>query len=119
VTTGSEGAARLWDTATGRSLHKLIGHGGGVTDAAFGPDGALVVTAGTDGTARIWDTASGRPLITLRGHTRGVSGAVFSSDGKLIVTASEDGTARIWPCVLCNTSIEDLLARARMRLAVQ
>jgi WD40 repeat protein len=45
---------RLWDAESGRALGSLSGHQGGVSIAAFSPDGKRVVTAGDDGTARVY-----------------------------------------------------------------
>jgi WD40 repeat protein len=44
----------LWETATGKLLHRLQGGG---NDVAFSPDGSLVATAGTG--VRLFDTATG------------------------------------------------------------
>jgi WD40 repeat protein len=97
VASSRHGTARIWDTASGRSLHALSGRTGPAQTVAFSPTGNLVVTTVSfDLTARIWDTASGRSLHTLSGHTGSVYTAVFSPDGKLVVTASDDHTARIW-----------------------
>src|SRR6266542_2226634 len=61
VTASADGTARIWDVASGRSLHTLSGHTGDglfrevrdVLGVAFSPDGKLVVTASADWTARI------------------------------------------------------------------
>ena len=37
-------AVRLWDTATGKELHDLVGHHGYVEAMAFSPDGKYLVT---------------------------------------------------------------------------
>ncbi|MGI5227777.1 AAA family ATPase [Actinoallomurus sp. CA-142502] len=67
ATAGSDGKARLWDTATHNQLGgPLIGHSGSVTDVAFGPGGGVLATAGADGTARLWDvSAPGDPPASL------------------------------------------------------
>jgi tetratricopeptide (TPR) repeat protein len=69
-----------------------------VTDAAFSPDGQLVLTCGDDGTARLWDVATSKPVATFR-HENEVMSAHFSRDGRLLLTASKDGTARLWDVV--------------------
>ena len=43
----------------------LEGHTGGVTSAAFSPDGRRVVTGSYDNTARVWDTPPVEVLIPL------------------------------------------------------
>jgi WD40 repeat protein len=80
-------------------LFALRGHGAGLTDAAFSPDGGRIVTASQDTTARVWEAgaANGGELFTLRGHDGVVTSAEFSSDGGQILTASEDCTLRLWP----------------------
>ena len=70
VTASDDGTARIWDVASGRSLHTLSGHTDYVDSVAFSPDGKLVVTASDDGTARIWDVASGRSLADPGPHRR-------------------------------------------------
>jgi WD40 repeat protein len=75
----------------------LVGHGGGVGDGRYSPDGALIVTAGEDRTARVWDAVTGRLVATLEGHDGGrISTVDVDPGGTRIVTASNDKTARIW-----------------------
>jgi tRNA A-37 threonylcarbamoyl transferase component Bud32/ribosomal protein S27E len=53
----------LWETATGKLISTLAGHEGQVNDAAFSPDGQLVLTGGADKTARLWSGESGREVL--------------------------------------------------------
>ena len=76
ATASRDKTARLWDPATGRCLHTLTGHDGGVLGVAFSPDGRLLATASSDNTARLWDPASGEQLRTLTGTLTGHTDAV-------------------------------------------
>jgi WD40 repeat protein len=96
VTAANDKTARVWDTATGKSLATLAGHAEGVRSAQFSPNGLRVVTASSDKTARVWDAATGQSLVMLTGHGAGLYSAQFSPDGALIVTAWWDTTARVW-----------------------
>lgn len=81
----------------GNRLTVLSGHRDSINDAAFSPDGRLLVTAASDNTARVWST-TGREsaLAVLRGHTGEVNTAAFSRDGKRIVTSGFDRRAIVW-----------------------
>ena len=74
----------------------LEGHGGGVSSAAFSPDGNLLASSATDGTVRLWDPATGQLIATLEGHGDWVDGVAFSPDGDLLASAGSDGTVRLW-----------------------
>ena len=67
-----------------------------MSDAAFSPDGARIVTASVDKTARVWDATTGMQTAILQGHEKWVRAATFSPEGARIVTTSEDKTARVW-----------------------
>jgi len=73
VTGAGDTTAKLWEAGTGRLLRTLEGHEGGVSSAAFSPDG--------------------------QGHEGWVLSATFSPDGRFVVTGSSDGTAKIWELV--------------------
>ena len=70
-------------------------HQDAVSDAAFSPDGARILTASADKTAKLWDAASGK-LVASFDHQDAVYDAAFSPDGARILTASADKTAKLW-----------------------
>jgi WD40 repeat protein len=87
---------QAWDTATGKEVLVLKGHGVFGTTAALSPDGKRVVTGGWDGAARLWDAATGRELLALR-QELGVAALAFSPDGRRLLIAGTDGTITVLP----------------------
>jgi WD40 repeat protein/tetratricopeptide (TPR) repeat protein len=68
-----------------------------ITDVAFSPDGALLLTAHETGSAQLWDVVTRKPVgppATLIGPIRAVS---FTRDGMTCVCVAADGTVRRWP----------------------
>ena len=91
-----EAEAALYQALLARREVGVFRHDGGVTHAAFSPEGDRIVTSSFDNTARVWSVRDGSEIVVLRGHTKALERAAFSSDGKRIVTAARDGTARVW-----------------------
>jgi WD40 repeat protein len=81
---GKDGAARIWETATGkrRALHKVSNLP--LTDVVFSPDGRLLLATGSD--VQTWDVRTGAHLNDLVGHAGPVSRGAFSRDGQWIAT---------------------------------
>jgi class 3 adenylate cyclase/tRNA A-37 threonylcarbamoyl transferase component Bud32 len=85
-----------WQRQSHLALRTLRAHLGGVTSAAFSPDGKRIVTGSKDWTAKVWDAAGGRELFTLTGHSNWILSAAFSPDGRRTVAGSGDHTAKVW-----------------------
>src|SRR5262249_21918766 len=85
----AEGAARVWDSTTGRPVTGWLRHPGWITHAELSPDGRLLVTTGQDRTARGWEGATGRCRARLK-HRHAVRFATFSPDNRRVVTATGD-----------------------------
>jgi WD40 repeat protein len=109
MTWGGDSRYRLWNAVTGREQGELFrfpeeGKEISIGDAAFSPDGKLIVTVGATlktptysvdyHELRLWNPVTGKPLgqpAKLPGTTWHVT---FSPDGKRILTGSDDKTAR-------------------------
>ena len=93
---GEDGAAKLWDLASGRELRTLKVDASGINAIAFSSDGTSVVTGGHDGTVVVWELATGRELQVLKGHAGPVNAVAISADGRLIASGGADHTVRLW-----------------------
>jgi WD40 repeat protein len=97
VAAGDDQTVWIWETATGKVLHKLRGHTATVRALDFAPDGRKVVTVGDDRTGIVWDTSTGRQTATLTGHEQPLITVSFSADGRLIATGGRDeAKVNIW-----------------------
>jgi WD40 repeat protein/serine/threonine protein kinase/tetratricopeptide (TPR) repeat protein len=104
LTASADKTARLWDTATGRTIAPPLVHPGAVWSVAFSPDGRTFLTGCSDD-ARLWDAATGRTILwdadTGRPvgppllHQGLVTSVAFSPDGRSILTGS-NGRAQLW-----------------------
>jgi len=89
--------AALLPAAGGAPVLLDTGHGNGIEEIAFTPDGALFATGSRDGTIEVFDTASKtRKVVLEKGHTSNVVSISFSPDGSRLASASLDGTFLLW-----------------------
>jgi WD40 repeat protein/serine/threonine protein kinase/tetratricopeptide (TPR) repeat protein len=97
VTIGRDTIPKVWDLRTGLPITLSSPTSrGGVTRAAFSPDGRWVLTASLDGMARIWDASTGQAAGPPLPHGEAVQHAAFAPDGRHVVTVSLDGLVRVW-----------------------
>jgi WD40 repeat protein len=83
VTAGVDGAAQLWDAATGKPCGGPLLHRGSINAAVFSPDGKTLLTASEDRTTRLWEVASGQPRGAFT-DARPMARVAFSPDGKVL-----------------------------------
>ncbi|HUD46775.1 MAG TPA: hypothetical protein VMR33_08085 [Candidatus Baltobacteraceae bacterium] len=100
VSTTNESAVQ--DTASGRricTLHDIDPHKApliGVRQAAFSPNGEVLLTIKAAGSVQTWNSATGNRLCEMEQVPGRPIGAAFSPDGSRIVVTGVDGTAVIW-----------------------
>lgn len=91
----ADGAARIWDAATGERTAELW-HDGIVLGATFSPDGQYLATNSADGSVRIWDPKAGQELgrYTIKRGSAAFT-AVFSPDGRHLATGGFGDAAQV------------------------
>jgi WD40 repeat protein len=91
VSGGSDNTIKVWDTATGRLLRTLEGHGHSerMDSVAFSPDGARIASA-ADRTIGMWDTATGKTIRSWKAHTLAVKSVVYSPDGTRLFSVGSE-----------------------------
>lgn len=109
ITANDDGAARIWDAATGTLLVGPMKHGDHLNGVSFSVDGHQVLTIGgrIDRKVRVWNAATGRPVgRSLRGPTAG-----FSRDGRYVLCVDYDSsygerTARLYEAATGRVAVE-------------
>jgi WD40 repeat protein/serine/threonine protein kinase len=94
ITTGNDGAVRLWDGTTGQPRQTYRASSRFFADATLSPDESMVVAGAADGLVRFWGAADGRLLWTLQAHRSHVIGIHFEGDN--LVTRGFGGDIARW-----------------------
>jgi WD40 repeat protein len=92
VTAGEDGSARIL-TDGGRVVH-VLRQAAAVRDAAFTPDGRLVLTDDPKGVLRIWDAASGMLVHSVGNVSTGPLDV--SRDGRFLTAPTLRGAIGVW-----------------------
>ncbi|KAF2144271.1 uncharacterized protein K452DRAFT_325474 [Aplosporella prunicola CBS 121167] len=93
VSGGCDRDVRVWNMATGASVHTLRGHTSTVRCLKMS-DSKTAISGSRDTTLRIWDIERGVCKHVLVGHQASVR--CLEIHGDLVVSGSYDTTARIW-----------------------
>ncbi len=93
---GINRAVEIWEVATQRRVHALMGHQLDVSAVAFSHDGKWIASGSKDRTVRVWSLPEGTLLRTFEVHTLPVSDVAFSPDGRWLATASFEQVRDQW-----------------------
>ncbi len=103
---GFHGAAKLWDTRTGKLLAEFgqkldtdsdeLGDYSTVWDVAFSPDGKFLVTANANGVAQFWDVAEQKEHDVMKVSEGMLFALAISPDGKLLATSGAKQVNNTW-----------------------
>ncbi|KAF8072924.1 mapkbp1 [Scenedesmus sp. PABB004] len=97
-TTGSDGALRAWEVASGALARTLAPEAGAgePTSLATDPGGVLLIACHADGCLRIYRAATGQLLARGWGHSTLVAGAAVTPDLARVVSVGGDGCVIVW-----------------------
>ncbi|KAL8675697.1 MAG: hypothetical protein Q9186_007667 [Xanthomendoza sp. 1 TL-2023] len=93
VSGGCDRDVRVWNMATGASVHTLRGHTSTVRCLKMS-NARTAISGSRDTTLRVWDLVSGTCTNVLIGHQASVR--CLAIHGDMIVSGSYDTTAKIW-----------------------
>ncbi|MGH3888191.1 MAG: LpqB family beta-propeller domain-containing protein [Pseudonocardiaceae bacterium] len=86
----------LWDVARRSRLGTLTsGHGRGVLDLSFSPDGQTLASGGHDARLVLWDVAK-RTQLAAWTRNGDVSAVAFSPDGRVLAAGDDSATIGLW-----------------------
>jgi WD40 repeat protein len=86
----TEGGARVY-SRNGEELLVLRGHSDRTFEAAYSPDGTMIVTSGLDRTTRLWDAVTGNEVRVLEAAVL----PDFSPDGRVLAVAGSNRPVRL------------------------
>jgi len=94
-----DGSIILWDTASGKRLHTLLGQKGEAFSVSFSPDGKRMVSGGMEAMTLLWDVQTGKLLRTMDPLVGWVQAVAFAPDGRRLAAGATDGRIMVWDAV--------------------
>ncbi len=86
----------VWNTTTGKAVHRLEGHDSVIECLAVAPHHPLAATGDAQGNVRIWDLDDDRERVAIAAHSDKVCAITFGPFGRLLATAAQDGVIKVW-----------------------
>jgi WD40 repeat protein len=115
VVANGDGALRIFTTANGQLVIRLVGQWGQLRSAAFSHgNGGLVAAGDTTGRLHVW-RETGQLVMVSRAHAERINSLEFSRDNKWLLSASDDRMVR-WHPVEQLPSLPKLVAAAGERV---
>jgi RNA polymerase sigma factor (sigma-70 family) len=96
VSSGLDGAVRVWDLASGKEVRRAEKQQNWPRCVALSPDGKTIASAGAEKRIRLWDAASGKEFPQVQEHQSAVWALAWAPDGQALLTGSSDMTLRLW-----------------------
>ncbi len=90
------GAAVLFDVATGKRLASVGDEPDAVIAADISPDEKLVAIGGTGRLVKLYSTEDGSLVASIEKHTDWVTAVAFSPDGAYLATGDRIGNIHLW-----------------------
>ena len=92
------GSITFWDVASGNPLSvEIEAHSDSISDIAYSPDGAYIVSVSADQTLRVWDSETYEQVGDPFAYTdRVIADIAFLPNSHQFAAASADGTVMVW-----------------------
>ena len=85
----------LFDPATGKRIHTLVGSASPVQQVAFSRDGSILVSA-CERLITLWDTEKGSVIKSIETTSSTVETIGFNFDNSVVVTGTSEGFVQLW-----------------------
>jgi WD40 repeat protein len=89
------GTIRLWETATGKELQRLLGNPTHVPSMVVSADGRTLALGDHDA-VRLYDTATHKEVRRIEAEKEGAWPVAFAEDGKTLLTRGSQGKITAW-----------------------
>jgi WD40 repeat protein len=105
VSCSTNGAIKLWDTASGVEMSTWGEFDRVPFSVAYHPNGKKIVSGYEDGRIVVWDSTNNSKIRTILAHDGVVTYLAFSSDGRRLASGSRDKTVKIWDTTKWNCEL--------------